>query len=143
MKESAKQNFFEITKDFVKLRINSGVYSLATIYAAGYVFLDKAYILLDKDNTNIYVYLYPQDEKSNLKKLGLDFYNELLNYAHYFNRVESNNETIKVILQRAMFSVSPELASEAEDEEIQKLIHELEDEKVSKKNAKSNPREKK
>lgn len=124
--------------NYIRLKVNSQVYPLTTIFAAGYTFLDKAYILLDKDNKgNIFIYLSPQKKTKDLKKIGLEFFNELLNYSHYFSASKTNSETIKLILQRALFSVNPSMVQEAEDQYIDNLI----DEELGgdKKNARNTP----
>ena len=109
--------------NYIKLKVNSKVYSLATIFAAGYTFLDKVYILLDKDSKgNIFIFLSPQKKNSNFKKIGLEFFNELLNYSHYFSTSKTNSETIKLILQRALFSANPSMSREVEDKYIDNLI---------------------
>lgn len=109
--------------NYIRLKVNSQVYPLATIFAAGYTFLDKAYILLDKDkNGNIFIYLSPQKKTKDLKKFGLEFFNELLNYSHYFSASKANSETIKLILQRALFSANHSMAKDAEDRYIDNLI---------------------
>lgn len=116
-------------KNGVKLSVNPKVYPLSTIYSAGYVFLDRAYIYLDKDKKgNILVWLFSKNKKENLDKLGMDFYNELLNYSHYFSSLKANAETTKMLIQRALFSAAPSLIQEAEDKEIEDLIKELEEE---------------
>lgn len=116
---------------YASINLNANVYSLQSIYAAGYVFLDRAYILLDKAKTgDIKIYLFSKDNNTDLKKLALEFYNELLNYSHYFSRVESNSGIIKTIMQRVMFSVNPKFAEEAEEQEIQDLLKELEKEEI-------------
>lgn len=125
-----------VTKDYVELRVNSKIYSKETIFAVGYVFLDKAYILLDADKDNTIVYLYPQIENLDLKQLSLEFCNELLNYAHYFTRSQNNAEAIKAIMQRALFSAAPSLVQEAEEKEIEDLIKELEEEEENEKSKK-------
>ena len=121
-------NFIDIVdkKDnYIRLKVNSKVYPLETIFAAGYTFLDKVYILLDKDKKgNIFIYLSPQKKTKDLKKIGLEFFNELLNYSHYFTIAKVNSETIKLILQRALFSASPSMAKDAEDKYIDNLIDE-------------------
>lgn len=117
----------------VKLSVNSKIYSLETIYAAGYLFLDKVYILLDEGrNGHIDVYLFPQGSSMDLKKTAFEFYNELLNYSHYFSRAKMNADTAKLILQRAFFSLSPEIKQESEDQEIKDLLSEFEKEKFGK-----------
>lgn len=121
-------NFDKDTK-YAKLTLNPKIYTLQSIYAAGYVFLDKAYILLDQDknNKNIEVYLFSKNNQD-FKNLGLEFFNEILNYSHYFSRVESNAGIIKTIMQRVLFSVNPKFAEEAEEQEMQELLKELEKE---------------
>src|SRR3990167_5170797 len=94
----------KITKDYAQLNVNSKIYSKEVIFAVGYVLLDKMYILLDSEKNDIIVYLYPQRKEANLKKLSLEFCNEMLNYAHYFTRLKNNSEAIKTIMQRALFS---------------------------------------
>lgn len=123
-----------ITKEYAELRVNSEIYSKETVFAVGYVVLDKAYILLDKDDSEIIIYIYPQQKDVDLKKLALEFCNELLNYAHYFSRAENNAEAIKAIMQRALFSAAPSLVQEAEEKEIEDLIKELEAEEENEEN---------
>ncbi|PIQ88736.1 MAG: hypothetical protein COV72_06650 [Candidatus Omnitrophica bacterium CG11_big_fil_rev_8_21_14_0_20_42_13] len=116
----------KITEDHAELRIDGEIYSKETIFAAAYIFMDKAYILLDKENKDFVVYIYSQQKSTDLRKLGMDFCNELINYAHYFSRVKENAEVIKTIMQRALFSAAPSLVKEAEEKEIEDLIRELE-----------------
>lgn len=123
------QRFLKKGKDWVKLTIDQKVYSLSTVYSAGYVFLDRAYIYLDKDNKGkITIWLFPKNKKENLDKLGMEFYNEVLNYAHYFSSLKANAEAVKTLMQRALFSTAPALAQEQEEREIADLIKELEEE---------------
>lgn len=123
------QKFLTKGKDWVKLIVDIRVYPLSTVYSSAYVFLDKAYIYLDKDSKEkVAVWLFPKAKKENLNKLGMDFYNELINYAHYFSSLKTNAETVKLLLQRALFSAAPSLVKEAEEKEIQDLIKELEEE---------------
>lgn len=127
-----------ITDEYAELRLNSKIYSKETIFAVGYVLLDKLYILLDMDKNDIIVYLYPQHKKTDLQKLCLEFCNELLNYAHYFTRAQNNAEAVKTIMQRALFSAAPSLIQEAEEREIEDLIRELEEEEEHEKGRKDN-----
>lgn len=125
MKKST-MNTIDIKEDHAKVILNSKVYSLPTIYAASYVFLDKAYVLLDQDKAkNTEVFLFSKNGED-LQKLAKEFCNELINYGHYFARVENNASTIKTIMQRVLFSVNPKFAEEAEEQEIQELLKELE-----------------
>lgn len=121
-------------KNWVRLSVDPLVYPLPTIYSAGYVFLDKAYIYLDKKSKNkISVFIYPKKKNQNLDELAGDFYNELLNYAHYYTSLKANADAVKMLTQRALFSAEPSLVKEAEEQEIADLIKELEEEEDSKK----------
>jgi|GEM_PF-556047 len=120
---------FNDKEGYARISVDPKIYSLETIYAAGYVFLDRLYVLLDEGKgKKIDIYLYPQSASLDLKKSALEFYNELLNYAHYFTRAKNNAEAIKLILQRALFSVTPQIREEVEEREISELLKELEKE---------------
>jgi len=146
MKDIISIDSFDKDTKYVKIKLNPNVYNLQSIYAAGYVFLDKAYIILDQNrDKNIEVYLFAKDNQD-IKNLGMEFYNELINYAHYFSRVEKNSAMIKTIMQRVLFSVNPKFAEEAEEQEIQELLKELEKEEPAKSRNKyglANPKKKK
>lgn len=135
----------KFNEDYAELCVNSEIYTKETIFAVGYVLLDKVYILLDAVKKDFVIYIYPQNKKTDLKKVTLEFCNELLNYAHYFSRLENNTETIKLIMQRALFSAAPSLVQEAEEKEIEDLIKELEEEESTEEphNAKTSHKNKK
>ena len=116
-------------KGWIKLSVDSKVYPLGTIYSAGYVFLDKAYIYLDREKGDkIAIWLLPKDKKETQNNLKGEFLNELLNYAHYFNSLKANAESMKMLMQRALFSAAPSLVKDSEEKEIEDLIKELEEE---------------
>ena len=118
-----KKQIFKKGKGWVKLTVNPTVYPLSTIYSAGYAFLDKAYIYIDKINSSkLAVWVFPKDKKAKLNNLGMDFYNELLNYAHYFTSLKANADTLKILMQKALFSAAPSLFTEAASKEIDELI---------------------
>ena len=116
-------------KGWIKLSVDSKVYPLGTIYSAGYVFLDRAYIYLDREKGDkIAIWLLPKDKKEAQNNLKGEFLNELLNYAHYFNSLKANAESMKMLMQRALFSAAPSLVKDSEEKEIEDLIKELEEE---------------
>jgi hypothetical protein len=123
------QKNFVKANGWVKLSVATKVYPLQTVYSAGYVFMDKAYIYLDHEGKDkVAVWLKPKSAKMKLDRLAMDFSQELLNYAHYFSSLKANAESVKLLLQRALFSASPALVQEAEEKEIKDLIQELEQE---------------
>ncbi len=120
---------FKKVGGWIKLAVKTKVYSLPTVYAAGYVFMDKAYVYLDSEGADkVAVWLRPKNKKADLEVIAAEFCQELLNYAHYFTSLKANAESAKILLQRALFSAAPSLVQEAEEKEIQDLIKELEQE---------------
>lgn len=93
-------------KNKAALSINSAVYPLEAIYGACYVFLDRAYIFLDKAGDNILVAIKGKSELSQKKLEDLvgEFHNELLNYSLRY-QISNNNKTIReFIIGRALMS---------------------------------------
>jgi len=115
---------------FLKMEISSAVYSLADLYAAAYLFLDKVYFYFDKNrNGDFCVYLFPRKGRKNIERIGHEFINNLFNYAHYNLRVKRESEIIKIFMQRAFVSAAPSLLQEAEEKEIEEIMKSLEAEK--------------
>lgn len=130
---------FKKVDGWIKMVVKTKVYSLPTIYSAGYVFMDKAYVYLDSEGSDkVVIWLCPKNKRADLDSLAAEFCQEMLNYAHYFTSLKANADSVKILLQRALFSAAPSLVQEAEEKEIQDLIKELEQEekKESKKGKK-------
>jgi len=112
----------------VLLSVNPKIYSLDVIYSAAYVFLDKAYILLDGDpEKEVVVRLRLKEEISEnsekeLKKLGNEFFNELLNYSFYKKQAEKNSKIRETLLQTALIGSSlqePQIETSQDEEFIE------------------------
>ena len=121
---------FEQSEGWVKVPVDLKVYPLQSIHSAGYVFMDRAHVKLEEEKKDqvVAVWLKPKANTKDLEKLALEFSDELLNYAHYFSSLKANAESMKLLLQRALFSASPSIVKEAEEKEIENLIKELETE---------------
>lgn len=101
----------------VRLKVNVKVYPKDVVMNAAYVFLDKHYVLIDGDvSKEIVVEISPKEKGEDLEKIGLEFFNELTNYADYFMQSEKNRGIRELILQRALFSVKDK---DKEDFEVQ------------------------
>lgn len=132
----SKISNLEIIKEDNKviIKINPKIYPLEVVYSAAYVFLDKAYILIDGDpKKEIIVEAKPKEEK-NLEYFGGEFNNELLNYLTYKNFSDKNKDIRTMIVQRALITGDPDVLDnknsfddEELDEETKKLLKELED----------------
>ncbi|MBT3303699.1 hypothetical protein HN592_05185 [Candidatus Woesearchaeota archaeon] len=111
----------KIKNGIVKIKVNTSIYPLETIYSALYVFLDRAYVLLDGNpKKNVIVNLKPKcDEDLNI--IGQEFNNELINYASYKEISERNKEVKKILLSRALLTNNPQSVQKQlleEDEEV-------------------------
>lgn len=108
----------------VVLSINTKIYPLDVVYSAAYIFIDRAYILLDGDPKNkVTVELRPKQKSQDLEKLGMDFNNELLNYAFYKTQSEKNKDIRTTLIQAALLANEPR-AADTEDNDI---LDELDD----------------
>jgi His-Xaa-Ser system protein HxsD len=98
----------EMKKDSVVIRINPGLYSLDAVYSASYVFLDRAFIMLEGDpKKEIRVVIRPKDRMTDLEMLKGEFQNELINYSDYQKRSEQTRKVREMILQRALLTNDP------------------------------------
>ena len=115
----------KIQQDKATLSINPKLYDLEVVYSTSYVFLDRAYIVLDGDpEKEIIVKVKPKKDE-NIKELSYDFFNELINYSDYKKRSESTRKIRELILQRALATNDPNLI---EEDEFDRLLKELDDE---------------
>jgi len=119
-------NVIDLVENKITLELDLEVYPLSTIHAAAYVFVDRAYFIMDKKDGQILVTLISKGE--DLEKLKNELYNELLNYNNYFTHLEKNKDIVRLIVERALFSANPSLVEDAEKQEIQNLLKELEQE---------------
>ena len=107
----------EIHEDHVIVSVNPKIYSLDVVYSAGYVLMDRAYVVIDGDpEEEIIVELRPK-KRDDLEILGRDFNNELINYAVYKSQSEANREVKETIVKRALLTnVGEEEAEEKEED---------------------------
>lgn len=84
-----------------EIRLKTEVYPLEVIYAACYVFLDRAYFLLDGNKEEVIVKIKLKSDNPNFID---EFHNELINYGTFFAFSKKNKEIINSQLSRALFS---------------------------------------
>ena len=100
-------NNLEIDKKggYLIVSINPKIYPLEVIYSAAYVFLDKAYLIIDGDpEEEIFVQMKPKSSKENLERIGNEFNNELVNYSVYVVQAVRNQPLRKAIIERALLT---------------------------------------
>lgn len=107
------------------IEINPKIYDLETIYAASYVFLDKAYIQLDGDPKSKIIVTITAKKVEEQDTITQEFQNELINYGDYKNRASQTKQIREMILQRSLFANDP---SSIPDDDFEQLLKEIEDE---------------
>ncbi len=90
-----------------EIRVDPKVYPLEAVYSAAYVFLDKAYFILDGDPKKEIIVNLEAKEKSMGEKVAKEFLNELINYADYITRAKQTKKLRETILQRALITNDP------------------------------------
>jgi His-Xaa-Ser system protein HxsD len=103
----------EMRPGVVAVSVNPKIYSIDIVYSASYVFLDRAYVVIDGDpESEIIVELRPKDTKTDIEELGRDFNNELINYAVHRFQNEQNQGVKEAIVKRALATNSEEAEQE-------------------------------
>ena len=96
----------DLGQGFVQLEIDSGTYPLDALYGAAYVFIDRAYVLLDKPAEQRFrVTLSPKDGATNepaLRALAGEFANELLSCAYRHRLTLDNRALIESVTTQAV-----------------------------------------
>lgn len=88
--------------NFVVVSINPKLYPLEVIYSAAYIFISRAYIMIDGDpREEVLVQLRPKTD-IDIEILGREFNNELLNYMVYMHRTIRTQGIREAIVQRAL-----------------------------------------
>ena len=95
---------FKISKDCVSLSINPKIYPLQVVHAAAYMMIDRAYVIIDGNPEEELIIEIRPKEKQDLRKMGYEFSNELLNYAVYYNQSKMNKGVREAIIQRAFLT---------------------------------------
>jgi len=106
------------------LSINPKLYPIEAVYSAAYVFLDKAYIILDGDPEKEVIVKLKLKKEGDIKEIGNEFFNELINYADFRVRSKETKKITEMLLERALITNDP---SVVKDDEFSGLMDELED----------------
>jgi His-Xaa-Ser system protein HxsD len=84
-------------------RINPKIYPIDVVYAAAYILMDKAFILLDGNpETEIKASIKSKGEP--IQKIAEEFNSELLNYAVYKVQSEKNRDLREAIIKRILLT---------------------------------------
>lgn len=93
--------------NYVIVSLNPKIYPLEVVYSAAYMFIDRAYVILDGDlSEEVLVELRPKKEGQDLQILGREFNNELVNYAASAVQSLRGQEVRDAIVRRAFLTNS-------------------------------------
>lgn len=106
---------------YVWISVNPKIYHLDVVYSAAYMFIETCYVMIDGDpQEEIIVELRPK-EKTDLRKIGREFNNELVNYAHYAVQCIRNAGLRETILKRVLLTNDVESVKNASASETEYL----------------------
>jgi His-Xaa-Ser system protein HxsD len=90
------------------LSLDSGLYPREVLYAAAYVFLDRAYVLLDRNDARFLVHLRSKQalEETTLRALAGEFANELLAQALRRKVAKANQKILEEVTTLAITSAA-------------------------------------
>lgn len=118
----------EIKDNQLIVNVNPKVYPLEAVYSAAYVFMDRAYIVLDGDPEKQILVKMTLKSNGSLEELGNKFNNELLNYADYLTRAKETKKIREMFLQRAIITNDPDMAEQdLSDKEFEDFLEDLEE----------------
>ncbi len=109
MSENSILDNIEIHKDFAIISVNPKLYPLSVIYSAAYWLLDRVHIIVDGDpETEILIEIRPKkDEELDLKEIGYEFNDELINYSVYTVQATRNQKLRERIIDNALANIEP------------------------------------
>lgn len=82
--------------------VNPNLYPLEVIYSAAYIFINRAFIIIEGNpKEEILIKLIPKD-KTDLEILGREFNTELINYMSYMYRTIRNQSIREAMVMKAL-----------------------------------------
>src|SRR4051812_32453326 len=97
------------------LSLDVGIYPRDVLYAAAYVFLDRAYVLLDRQDSRFIVHLRSKRplEEETFRAMAGEFENELLAQALRHRVVDANQRIIEDVVTVAIAGAAAPIESDA------------------------------
>jgi len=109
---------------YVWVSVNPKIYSLDVIYSASYMFLETCYVMIDGDPMEeVIVELRPKNKTGliDLRVIGREFNNELVNYANYAAQCIRNAGIRETILKMVLLTQEGESAKNTTTSETNSL----------------------
>jgi len=120
MTEQSGPDILSASDGKLVLKLNQGLYPLDAIYGAAYVFIDRAYIMLGRDDDATIIEMHSKDSGASeeaLRALAGDFANELLSETLRQRITSSNQSILETIVSRALAGASGSAMPSAFDDD--------------------------
>lgn len=91
-----------IEKDKAIVSINPKVFPLEVVFCAAYVFVDRAYLIVDGEPKKELRVIIKARKGENAEEIANEFFNQLLNYSVYILQAARNQGVREAIIRRAL-----------------------------------------
>lgn len=82
--------------------VNPKVFPLEVVFCAAYVFVDRAYLIVDGDPEKELKVIIKGRDGEDVEKISSEFFNQLLNYSVYILQAARNQGVREAIIRRAL-----------------------------------------
>ena len=117
---------------YSEITLKQGIYSKEAIFATAYIFIEKAFFILDYNkNDEIIINIELKNNKENkneLENVVKEFLNEIINYENYLIQSKESKEIRETILKRALLTnfIDEEKQKNDTEEDLDKILENLE-----------------
>ncbi len=102
------------------LSLHKSLYPLDVVYGAAYIFIDRAYVLLDRQGDRVIVEIAHKDDDAGaeaLRSLAGEFSNELLSQALRRRITKENQNVLETIVSQALAGATGAMVPSAFDDD--------------------------
>lgn len=105
-------NNVTLHKEYLTISVDQRIFSKENIISASFIFLEEAYIIIDKKDEYVLINIYPKTYQkkennslnSNIKLLGYRFNEELINYKTYEIQSKRNENIRHTFIKRTLIT---------------------------------------
>ena len=109
------EKFYTINDNYAEIVLSKDIYPLVSVKKALTNFMDKTYIKIKDNNSEIMVQMVLQENKVDLEKLIGEFYNELLRESLRYNIAIETKNLRELIVGRALYTTCIDLEENQEE----------------------------
>ena len=109
------EKFYTINDNYAEIVLSKDIYPLVSVKKALTNFMDKTYIKIKDNNSEIMVQMVLQENKADLEKIIGEFYNELLRESLRYNIAIETKNLRELIVGRALYTTCIDLEENQEE----------------------------